>query len=79
MSDHYDTNIAYGLVVCYMKVEYYTKAIEVLNKIIANDSYEYYSATNLKNRLIELRDGYNREHGRQPVSDLEERVENALF
>lgn len=79
LSDHYDTDIAYGLVVCYVKVEYYTKAIEILNKIIDNDSYEYYSATNLKRRVMDLRDGYNQAHGRYYSYDLEERVEDNLF
>jgi len=79
LSDNYNTDIAYGLVMCYVKVEYYTNAIEILNKIIANDPYEYYSATNLKNRVKELREGYKREHNRSNVTDLEERVEDALF
>lgn len=30
----YNTDIAYGLAVCYSRIEYYTKAIEVLDLII---------------------------------------------
>lgn len=67
----YDTDIAYALVTCYVKVEYYTKAIGILDKIIANDSYEYYRASNIKSYVEDLRDGYNAEHGRVsiPTSD----------
>lgn len=60
----YDTDIAYTLVNCYVKIEYYTKAIEVLNRIIENDAYEYYRASNIRDYVEELRAGYNRSHGR---------------
>ena len=60
----YDTDIAYALVNCYVKIEYYTKAIEVLNRIIENDAYEYYRAASIRDYVEELRAGYNRTHGR---------------
>ena len=63
----YDTDIAYALVNCYVKVEYYTKAISVLDKIIAKDSYESYRASNIKSYVEDLRDGYNVSHGRVPI------------
>ena len=55
----YNTNIAYKLVNTYKKVEYYTAALDLLDKIIENDSSEYYTVNYLKREIIELRDLYN--------------------
>lgn len=65
LKDRYDTQLSYTLVLCYAHIEYYTKAIEVLDKIIANDSYEYYYATYLKANVKSLREQYRIEHGMQ--------------
>lgn len=77
----YNTNVAYALVNCYFKMEYYTKAIEVLNRIMSEDPYESYRASYLKDGAIYLRDDYNAAHGKNTIStdDLEESAENALF
>ncbi len=77
----YNTNVAYALVNCYFKMEYYTKAIEVLNRIMSEDPYESYRASYLKDGAIYLRDDYNAAHGKNPIStdDLEGKVEDALF
>lgn len=81
LNAEYDTDVAYALVSCYFKMEYYTKAIEVLNKIIDKDSYEYYRASYLKNGAIYLRDDYNAAHGKNTIStdDIDDKAENALF
>ena len=81
LKTEFDTDIAYALVNCYFKMEYYTKAIEVLDRIMDEDSYEYYRATYLKNGAMYLRDDYNAAHGKKTISteELEGKAENALF
>ena len=66
LNAEYNTDIAYGLAVCYSRIEYYTKAIEVLDLIIKKDPSEYYSATYAKSRVSDLKDYYNAIHNPQP-------------
>ena len=60
----YNTQIAYTLAISYSNIEYYTKAIETLDKIIENDPYEYYSATYAKSRLTDMKAYYNATHNK---------------
>lgn len=62
LKKEYNTNVAYTLAFCYVDIEYYTKAMETLDKIIAKDSYEASYAQYLKNNISVLRDQYRQAH-----------------
>ena len=86
----YDTNTAYGLAVCYAQIEYYSKAIEVLDLIIKNDPAEYYNAMQAKLKLSDMKNYYNSTHKKTPTPKVSKpqktkqesynnEAENALF
>ena len=87
----YNTRLAYNLALSYAHIEYYTKAMEVLDKIISNDPYEAEYASYLKANVKDMREQYRLEHTpksptpRHMPSDtknekgLEQTVEDALF
>ena len=79
----YDTDLAYTLAMCYAKIEYYTKAMEVLDLIIKKDSSEYYRATSAKSRLAEMKADYNAAHGKNSSGnsrdEYNDEAEDALF
>ncbi len=58
----YDTQTAYNLAISYANIEYYSKAIEVLDLIIKNDPYEYYNAESAKTRLTDMKEYYKATH-----------------
>ena len=93
INTEYNTDLAYSLAISYSQIEYYTKAMEILDLIIKKDPYEYYSATYAKSRLSDMKDYYNSTHKKTPVkkvsttkpknetqkNDYTEEAENALF
>ncbi len=54
----FNSNIAYSLASCYVKIEYYTKAMEVLDRIMVNDRDEASYARYLKANISLLREDY---------------------
>ncbi len=88
LNTEFDSDIAYGLAMCYTNIEYYSKAIETLNLIIKKDPSEYYTATAAKSRISNMKDYYNATHGKKPSSseynnryydDYSDEAEDALF
>lgn len=86
----YNTETAYNLAISYAQIEYYTKAIEILDLIINNDPYEYYNATYAKLKLNNMKNYYNATHKqtstkknsrptKQQQESFDNEAENALF
>lgn len=88
LNAEFDSDMAYGLALCYAHIEYYSKAIETLNLIIKKDPSEYYEATAAKARLSNMKDYYNATHGKKSSpdernnrynDDYRDEAEDALF
>ncbi|MBO5948143.1 hypothetical protein J6Q66_04845 [bacterium] len=57
LKNTFDVDAAYSLIVCYVKNEYYSLAIEVVDKIIDKYPYDYH-AKEIKNNLLFLKYDY---------------------
>ena len=62
LKSEYNTQLSYTLARCYAHIEYFTKAIEVLDRIIEKDPYEADYASYLKAHIKNLREEYRLEH-----------------
>lgn len=86
----YNTQLSYTLALCYAHIEYYTKSIEVLDRIIDKDPAEADYASYLKSNVKGMREQYRLEHkpknstpkqlnDNSHEKGLESSVEDALF
>lgn len=65
LKNGYDYDASIGLAVCYIRTEYYTKAIEVLDTVLSKNPYDN-DAYRLKAMAINMRDDYKANQEQQP-------------